>query len=112
LASATKYELQVAKNCDFSGSNLIVDKTNTNALGAVTAYQLSGLTNGTNYCWRVRAVSDLSTSAWSNTYSFTTAQAVVAAAAESTPVWVWVIIALSAVLLVSVVILIIRTRRA
>ena len=113
LASATQYELQLAKNCDFSGSNLIVDKTQSNALGAVTAYQLTqSLTAGTNYCWRVRAKSDLSTSAWSNTNTFTTAPTPVPAKEESTPVWVWVVIALSAVLLVSVVILIIRTRRA
>ena len=112
LAYSTQYELQVAKNCDFSGSNLIVDKTGSNALGDVTAYQLTGLTNGTNYCWKVRALGTGTNSAWSNTGSFTTAQETVPAAAESTPVWVWVIIALSAVLLVSVVILIIRTRRA
>ncbi len=113
LASATKYELQVAKGCDFSGSNLIVDKTGSSALGLVTAYQMTqSLAAGTSYCWRVRALSDLSSSAWSNTGSFVTAPAPTPAPEpEGTPVYVWVIIALSAVLLVAVVMLIIRTRR-
>ena len=114
LAGATKYELQVAKGCDFSGSNLIVDKTGSNALEAgSTAYQITqGLINGSSYCWKVRALGTGTNSAWSNTGTFTTVQAAVPAKEESTPTWVWLVIALSAVLLVSIVILIIRTRRA
>lgn len=114
LAYATKYELQVAKGCDFSGSNLIVDKTGSNALVGMTAYPMTqSLAAGTSYCWKVRAVSDLSNSAWSNTGTFTTAPAPAPEPEpEGTPIYVWVIIALSAVLLVAVVILIIRTRRA
>jgi hypothetical protein len=111
IANANKYELVVAKNCDWA--NPIVNLIGSSAVGD-TAYQVTtSLEKDTNYCWKVRALSDISDSSWSATGTFTTAPAPAPAAEEeSTPVWVWVVIALSAVLLVSVVMLIVRTRRA
>ena len=109
IANANKYELVVAKNCDWA--NPILNLVGTSAISE-TAYQLTGLTNGTNYCWKVRAIGAGTNSSWSNMGSFTTVTTQVPAKEENTPPYVWVIIALSAVLLVSVVILIIRTRRA
>lgn len=48
--SADLYELEISKNADFSGSDLIKSeaiKTNQ--------FELVGLENGTEYFWRVRA---------------------------------------------------------
>jgi len=102
----------VAANCDWS--NAIVNLTGSSALGPETAYQITSpqLAEGTNYCWKVRAInSDTDTmSPWSDTGTFTTL-VVTVVEKEGTPMWVWVVIALSAVLLVGVVVLIVRTRR-
>jgi hypothetical protein len=108
---ATGFELVLAKNCDWA--NPIVNLTGSSALGDVTAYKLpQTLEQGTSYCWKVRAINGntATMSPWSDVGTFTT---LVTPKAEntSTPVWVWVVIALSAVLLVGVVVLIVRTRR-
>jgi len=108
---ATGFELIVATNCDWS--NPVISLTGSSALGAETAYKITQtLQQGTNYCWKVRAINaDTATnSPWSDTGTFTTL-VIPAPAEEGTPVWVWVVIALSAVLLVGVVVLIVRTRR-
>jgi len=109
---ATGFELVLAANCDWS--NPIVNLTGSSALvGPDTCYAITqALQQGTNYCWKVRAVnSDTDTmSPWSDTGTFTTL-VVPVEEEEGTPMWVWVVIALSAVLLVGVVVLIIRTRR-
>jgi hypothetical protein len=109
---ATGFELAVAANCDWS--NTIVNLTGSSALVAgTTAYPITqALQQGTNYCWKVRAINEdtATNSPWSDTGTFTTL-VVTVVEAEGTPMWVWVVIALSAVLLVGVVVLIIRTRR-
>jgi len=108
---ATGFELVVAANCDWS--NTIINLTGSSALGAETAYQITqSLQQGTNYCWKVRAVNadTVTNSPWSDTGTFTTL-VIPVPVEEGTPVWVWVVIALSAVLLVGVVVLIVRTRR-
>jgi len=109
---ATGFELVVAANCDWS--NTIVNLTGSSALAAgTTAYPITqALQQGTNYCWKVRAINEdtATNSPWSDTGTFTTL-VVTVVEAEGTPMWVWVVIALSAVLLVGVVVLIIRTRR-
>ena len=110
---ATGFELMVAAGCDWS--NARINLTGSSALGAETAYQVTaadGLQEGTNYCWKVRATNEdtATNSPWSDTGTFTTL-VVTVVEAEGTPMWVWVVIALSAVLLVGVVVLIIRTRR-
>jgi hypothetical protein len=109
---ATSWELMVAKGCDFS--NAVVNLAGSSSLPAgTTAYQITqALDQDSNYCWKVRAVNDDTDtmSPWSDTGTFRTL-VVVAEEEESTPIWVWVVIALSAVLLVGVVVLILRTRR-
>jgi hypothetical protein len=108
---ASGFELVVAANCDWS--NAIINLTGSSALGFETAYQVTqSLQQGTNYCWKVRAVNEdtATNSPWSDTGTFTTL-VIPAPVEEGTPVWVWVVIALSAVLLVGVVVLIVRTRR-
>lgn len=107
----TGYELMVAKNCDWSSP--IVNLTGSSALGTDTCYSITqALDQDTNYCWKVRAVNEDTGTAspWSDTGTFTTL-VIEEEEEEGTPVWVWVVIALSAVLLVGVVVLIIRTRR-
>ena len=109
--AATDYELVLAENCDLS--NPVLNLTGDKKLGSDTAYQLAfDLKPNTNYCWKVRGLSDVTTSQWSDTGTFTTMAAPVVVAKESgTPAWVWVIIALSAVLIVAIVVLVVRTRR-
>jgi len=108
---ASGFELVVAKNCDWASP--VINLTGSSALGEVTAYQITqSLQQSTNYCWKVRATnSDTATnSPWSDFGTFTTLT-IPPVVSEGTPTWVWVVIALSAVLLVGVVVLIIRTRR-
>jgi photosystem II stability/assembly factor-like uncharacterized protein len=110
---ATGFELVLAENCDWA--NPVIDMTGSNVLGTDTCYTLPDcnvLKEGASYCWKVRAVNgDTDTmSPWSDTGTFTTFVSP-AVEEEGTPMWVWVVIALSAVLLVGVVVLIIRTRR-
>ena len=109
---ATGFELVVAANCDWS--NAVVNLTGSSALdAATTAYPITqALPQHTNYCWKVRAINanTATNSPWSDTGTFTTLVIPVVEEA-GTPVWVWVVIALSAILLVGVVVLIVRTRR-
>jgi hypothetical protein len=106
--AATGYELILAANCDFE--NPALNLSGDNKLGMDTAYQLKfNLDPNTNYCWKVRGVNEITHSPWSDTGTFTTG---FTAATEDVglPVWVWVIIALSAVLMLSIVGLIVRSR--
>ncbi len=64
--SGITYQVQVSASTTFT--NLLADQS---AL-SVTTYQVSGLSNNTNYFWRVRASSSCGTSDWSSTFSFTT----------------------------------------
>jgi hypothetical protein len=108
--AATNYELVLAEGCDFT--HPVLNLTGSNALGPDTAYQVAfDLKPNTNYCWKVRGLSATTSSQWSDTGSFTTASASVVAKESGTPAWVWIVIALSAVLIVAVVILVVRTRR-
>jgi len=111
LIDATKYELMVARNC--SWTDLVVDKTGVNALGNVTTYAIpSGvLAYNTDYCWKVRALSETTTSPWSDIGTFTTITEAAAAEAAPTPAWVWVVIAIGAILVIALIVLIVRTRR-
>jgi hypothetical protein len=71
---ATGFELIVAANCDWS--NAIVNLTGDSALPAgTTAYPITqALQQGTNYCWKVRAINanTATNSPWSDTAAFTT----------------------------------------
>jgi hypothetical protein len=91
----------------------VVTKTGTAALGTDTVYAITtDLEYGTDYCWKVRALSETSESPWSDIGTFTTIAESTPAEAAPTPAWVWVVIAISAILLIAVLVLIIRTRRA
>jgi hypothetical protein len=83
VPGATNFEFQLASDVDMT--NLIVDATGANALGAVTSYKLTTpLDYNTTYYWKVRAVSATSNTAWSNVTAFTT-MAEPAKAPEPTP---------------------------
>lgn len=111
LIDTINYELMVAEDCDWG--NLAVDKTGAAALGTETVYAITAdLEYGTDYCWKVKALSATSESPWSDIGTFTTIAEPTAAEAAPTPAWVWVVIAISAILLIAVLVLIIRTRRA
>jgi hypothetical protein len=59
---ATKYHLQVNTQSDFLGMNMF------NAdVGDVTSYEVTGLSNGTTYHWRVKAGNNAGWSTWSST---------------------------------------------
>ena len=110
--AATSYELVLTENCN--PSKLVLNLTGDKKLGAVTAYQVPfDLKPNTNYCWKVRGLSDISNSLWSDTGSFTTTATTAPVVVEKTGAqyWVWIIIALGAVLIVAVVVLVVRTRR-
>jgi len=116
VIEGTKYELVVAEDCDWA--DLLVDKTDSNALGPETIYVIpsGSLKYDTQYCWKVRALSDITESPWSNTGTFTTIAEPVVEEEEPTPFWVWVVIGITLtlllILLVSWVVLIARTRMA
>jgi hypothetical protein len=63
---ASSYRLQVALGSSFSPAIL-----DTSGLSALT-YQLSGLANNTTYFWRLSASNTTGSSAFSNSYSFST----------------------------------------
>ncbi len=75
VSGATTYEYQVDSTLAFtspwlmSGSHAAI---NTQSNNNDTQLQLSNLAAGTNYFWRVRATIADTTSAWSNTWKFTT----------------------------------------
>lgn len=62
---ADYYELQIATDPIFA--NLVIDEQTTD-----TSYQISKLSYGTRYFWRVRAVNQTSTSFWSEIFAFIT----------------------------------------
>jgi hypothetical protein len=118
VEGATGYELQVATDSQVDDDDYLIsvvtglDKTDTNALGAATAYQSPvTLVYDTTYYWQVKALGTGTESSWSNTGIFTTMEEPTPAEAEATPAWVWVVIAISAILLIAVIVLIVRTRR-
>jgi len=121
---ATGYEFQMAS--DSGMSTLLTDLSGDSALGAITSYKYAdSLDYNTTYYWRVRAVQGSATaySDWSATVGFTTMAEPAAATppvvigpsgeAEPsvTPAYIWAIIAIGAVLVVTVIVLIVRTRR-
>jgi len=108
---ADGYELIVAEECNWASP--VIEKTGGNALGAETAYQVTTtLKQGTNYCWKVKAVKGSSESAWSDTGTFTTLTIPDEPEEEGTPYWVWVVIGVSALMLVAVIVLIVMTKKA
>lgn len=64
--NATRYDLQVATNENFTSP--IIDQSNI----TTTTFEGSGLSNGTQYFWRVRALNDEQTGDWSSVWMFTT----------------------------------------
>ena len=104
IMDAVTYELEV-RVCD--SVTPTIEITSSETVYAVP----SNLGYDTDYCWRVRAISPVTTSEWSDTGTFTTiAESEVDG--DTTPTWVWVVIALSSILMVAVIVLIVRTRRA
>lgn len=66
---ATGYDLQVADNAGFTKTlTLVVDEEDLDG----TSYQVTGLSEGATYFWRVRARNDAGAGPWSGTPSFTT----------------------------------------
>ncbi len=65
MPNASNYEIQVATNSNFSNN---ITTFNTTA----TSQNLTGLTEGINYYWRVRASNLIFTSNWSTAWKFTT----------------------------------------
>ncbi|KPK96162.1 hypothetical protein AMJ80_01530 [bacterium SM23_31] len=65
-SGATSYTLQVSQYSNFSSYVF-----NQN-VGNVTSKQITGLSEGTIYYWRVRASNSAGSSEWSNVWSFTT----------------------------------------
>ncbi|MCK4362291.1 MAG: hypothetical protein KAW13_03315 [Dehalococcoidia bacterium] len=111
LVDADSYELVVAEDCDWG--NLVVEWTGAAALGDRQTYAITtDLEYGTDYCWKVRALSETTESPWSDEGTYTTMAEPTPAEAAPTPAWVWVVIAISAILLIAVIVLIVRTRRA
>lgn len=74
VINATGYELQMGTSPTMAPSTLLVDATGSlNRLGNVTSYVVDiTLEYGTNYYWRVKAVSATSETFWSNVQGFTT----------------------------------------
>jgi hypothetical protein len=62
---ANEYQVQLSTDEDFDG--IIEDETT-----ASTSHQISGLEFETTYYWRVRSITAVSTSSWSEVSSFTT----------------------------------------
>ena len=101
----------MAEACNWASP--VIEKVGSNALGSETAYQLtSQLKQGTNYCWKVKAVKGTTESVWSDTGTFTTLTIPPEPEEEGTPFWVWVVIGVSALMLVAVVVLIVLTKKA
>jgi hypothetical protein len=106
--AATGYELILAANCDWN--NPVLNLSGESAISD-TAYQLTfTLAKNTSYCWQVRGVNDITHSPWSDTGTFTTGFTA-EAENDGLPVWIWVIIVLGAILILSILVLIIQSRR-
>jgi len=121
---ATGYEFVLADNTAFTSP--IKEFVGADALTTAVYALDTDLTYSTEYYWKVRAVSDTSESIWA-TGVFTTMEEPVEAPAPveitpappapvlpiaETPAYVWAIIAIGAVLVIALIILIVRTRRA
>jgi hypothetical protein len=107
--AATGYELMLAANCDWD--HPVLNLSGESAISGDTAYQITfDLAKNTSYCWQVRGVNKITHSSWSDTGTFTTG---FTAEAENggLPVWVWVIIALVTVFILSILVLVIQSRR-
>jgi hypothetical protein len=78
-AGALTYGLQVSTSPSFSPTT--IDQNGITS----TSFSLGGLSNATTYYWRVRASNAGGTSDWSNSWSFTTADAVPSAPILSSP---------------------------
>jgi hypothetical protein len=63
---ATSYELQVSKDSTFATT--VFDKAKL----TTTSQEVTGLSQGTTYCWRVNATSSSGSSGWSSVWSFAT----------------------------------------
>ncbi|MFA5078419.1 MAG: hypothetical protein WC541_02925, partial [Dehalococcoidia bacterium] len=106
---ATKYQFDLAKDPEFK--SLVVTATTT-----TTGYEYDGtLDYSTNYFWRVKALEvngQNIPSDWSATFSLQTEPAPAppepAPAEPATPMWVWVIIALGAILVITILMFILR----
>ncbi|MBA7502659.1 hypothetical protein ES706_01252 [subsurface metagenome] len=130
VADATSYDWVLSANADLSSPV----ETKTGLTG--TAYTYTGtLDYGTTYFWQVTAMKDGSVFSVSDVSTFTTAPAAVFACPQCgltfpteaalkahiaevhppvepvTPAWVWVVIGLGAVLVITIIVLIFRTRR-
>ena len=68
---ATSYQLQVSTSSTFSSTSY--DQSNLTGI----SQQISGLSNGTTYYWRVRASNSASPSGWSSVWNFTIASGIV-----------------------------------
>ena len=66
VQGATIYNLQLALDNQFT--NLVINQSGLTD----TTYNVSGLTNGTQYYWRVNAGNTSGTSTWSDSWTFTT----------------------------------------
>ncbi len=69
-SGATSYSLQIATDANFT--SIVTAPSGITA----TSQQVSGLSSGTMYYWRVEAVNSAGTSSWSGAWSFTTASSV------------------------------------
>lgn len=77
--NTSKYHLQLSEKADFSSLGVNVNNLSTNA------YFPPQLKYETTYWWRVAAINDAGTSAWSDVYSFTTTSPVPAEPVLSSP---------------------------
>ncbi|MCK4403026.1 MAG: C2H2-type zinc finger protein [Dehalococcoidia bacterium] len=130
VADATNYDFVLSANADLSSPV----ETKTGVTG--TAYTYTGtLDYDTTYFWQVTAMKDGNVFSESNISTFTTAPAAVFACPQcgltfpseaalkahvdevhapvepTTPAWVWIVIGLGAVLVITIIVLIFRTRR-
>jgi len=126
VGDATTYELELADNPDFTGATKATTSINSWVSDTALSYN-------TTYYWRVKAlkgtvvVSDWVSGAFTTTSKAAPAVEVTPAPpapqitvpapqvvmpAAVTPMWVWAIIAIGAILVITVVVLIARTRRA
>ncbi len=123
---ATGYEFVLADNTGFTSP--IKEFVGADALTTAVYALDTNLAYSTEYYWKVRAISDTSESIWATGVFTTMAKPVEAPAPvvveevpappapvlpiAETPAYVWAIIAIGAVLVIALIVLIVRTRRA
>ena len=126
VGGATSYELELADNPDFTGATKATTSINSWVADTDLSYN-------TTYYWRVKALKDsLVLSGWRSGAFVTMSKAAapvevtpappapqitipapqVILPAAVTPMWVWAIIGIGAALVIAVIVLIVRTRRA